>query len=198
MRIISGKAKSRRLAGPKGMATRPMTDRAKEGIFSAIAGDIPGAVVLDLYAGSGSLGLEALSRGAASAVFVEYDRQALHTLRTNVETVGLEGVIEASDVARFVSSTYDNQFDLVFVDPPYDLPLADVNEILGSLSASLTRHALVIVHRRLGEPGPQSEHLVLEDERSYGTAQIWRYRMGEHGASSAEEHTDTNQTEEMR
>ena len=91
MRVIAGVAKGRRLRAPAGLATRPMTDRAREAVFSAIAASIPGARVLDLYAGTGSLGLEALSRGAASATFVERDRSAVTALQVNVGMVGLGG-----------------------------------------------------------------------------------------------------------
>jgi len=106
-----------------------MTDRMREAIFSALAFKLPGADVLDLYAGTGSLGLEALSRGSSSAVFVERDRQALRVLRTNVEAVGLGGMVVASDVDRFLITRAERKargnpsslplFDLVFVDPPY-------------------------------------------------------------------------------
>ncbi|MDH5372871.1 MAG: 16S rRNA (guanine(966)-N(2))-methyltransferase RsmD, partial [Acidimicrobiia bacterium] len=120
MRIIAGHAKGRRLRSPHGLATRPMMDRVREALFSSLGARIPGSRVLDLYAGSGSLGLEALSRGAESSVFVEQGRAALDALRENVEMIGLDGVVVAVDVASFLRSTPE-QFDVVFVDPPYAL-----------------------------------------------------------------------------
>ena len=177
MRVVSGAARGRRLKGPDGLETRPMTDRAKEGVFSAIARDVPDARVLDLYAGSGSLGLEALSRGAASAVFVERDRRAVSVLRDNIEIVGLGGRTHASDVVRYLTDTIGNStFDLAFVDPPYDASLASVLEVLEALVDCLDNGAMVVLHRRVGEPRPEIAGLLPEGERVYGTAQIWRYR----------------------
>ena len=154
-----------------------MTDRAKEGIFSAIAGDIPGANVVDLYAGSGSLGLESLSRGADSVVFVEQDRRALDALRTNVEAVAMGGRVVADDVLCFLShAAPDSRFDLAFVDPPYDLSLASLTTVLDVLVRRLHPESLVVVHRRSGEPAPDVGGLFADGERTYGTAQIRRYR----------------------
>ncbi len=175
MRVIAGLAKGRRLIGPPGQATRPMTDRAKEGIFSAIAADIPGAEVLDLFAGSGSLGLEALSRGARSVIFVERDRAAVAALRTNVERVDLGGSVVAGDVERFLTGS-PGGIDVAFVDPPYPMLAEAVTEVLEALVDCLNEGALVVLHRRTGEPRPTAEGLIPEGERTYGTAQIWRYR----------------------
>lgn len=177
MRVIAGVAKGRRLQGPAGWGTRPMTDRAKEGIFSAIAADLPRAAVLDLYAGSGSLGLEALSRGALSVVFVENDRQAINALRDNVAAVGLGGGIVTQDVRQFLAdSSREAIYDLAFVDPPYDLSLPSVTTVLGALVKRLDPDSLVVLHRRVGEVRPEIAGLVTDGARTYGTAQIWRYR----------------------
>ncbi len=102
MRIIAGSAKGRRLEAPRTSDTRPITDRAKESIFSSLGDRVVGARVLDLYAGSGAFGLEALSRGSASAEFVERGREAVGVLRRNVESTGLGGRIVADDVVRFL------------------------------------------------------------------------------------------------
>ena len=158
-----------------------MTDRAREGIFSAIVRDVPDARVVDLYAGTGSMGLEALSRGAASAVFVERDREALAALSVNIDAVGLGGSIVSSDVGAYLHDAYlddgfGGTFDLAFVDPPYDLSLASVQEVLEALVDCLEHDALVVLHRRIGEPRPEIAGLFSEGERSYGSAQIWRYR----------------------
>ena len=180
MRVIAGLAKGRRLKGPPGLVTRPMTDRAREALFSAIAPSLPGADVLDLYAGSGSLGLEALSRGASSAVFVERDRRALDVLNDNVGAVDLGGRVVAKDVGRFLiehaGSPGRSVFDLVFVDPPYLHSLASVEATLRSLASPLRIGGSAVVHRRAGERRPEAPGLVPEGEHTYGTARIWRYR----------------------
>ena len=175
MRVIAGAAKGRRLAGPDGDATRPMTDRAREGLFSAIAGDLVGADVVDLYAGTGSMGLEALSRGADTVVFVERDRNALRALEANIDSVGLGGRIERTDVLGYLRST-NRRVDLAFVDPPYDLSLPSVIEVMEALVPLLEPDALVVLHRRVGEERPEIRGLADAGERAYGTAQLWRYR----------------------
>jgi len=173
MRIIAGAAKGRRLASP-GAATRPMTDRAREGLFSSLGPALIGAVVLDLYAGSGSLGLESLSRGAASAVFVERDRQALMALRTNVEAVGLGGEVIAADVEGYLDRGVGG-FDLAFVDPPYALSLPSVERILGKLTPSMAGGGIVVLHRRAADERPQlAPLLAVTDRRRYGDAEITR------------------------
>ena len=180
MRVIAGVAKGRRLKGPPGLATRPMTDRAREALFSAIAPSLPGAEVLDLYAGTGSLGLEALSRGSSSAVFVEQDRPALKALRANVEAVGLGGRVVATDVGRFLAEQAargsQGLYDLVFLDPPYRHSLASVEATLRSLAPLVRIDGSVVVHRRSGERRPEAPGFVPEREYTYGTTRIWRYR----------------------
>jgi len=175
MRIISGTARSRRLIGPPGKTTRPMTDRVRESLFSVIAAWIPGSVVLDLYAGTGSMGLEALSRGAAAATFVERDREALAALRKNIETVGLGGTVIAGDVDRFLDRA-GGPIDVAFVDPPYAVALPSLLETMTKLSPLLTQDGVAIVHRRSGEKPPSViAALELVDERKYGSAVLWRY-----------------------
>jgi 16S rRNA (guanine966-N2)-methyltransferase len=173
VRIIAGIAKGRRLVSP-GAATRPMTDRAKEGIFSSLAGAVPDALVLDLFAGSGSLGLEALSRGAASVVFVERDRKALVALRTNVAAVGLGGEVVAADVEDYLERA-PGGFDLAFVDPPYALSLPSVERILAGLVPSLAEGGIVVLHRRAAAERSEFGPLLrLDDRRRYGDAEITR------------------------
>lgn len=176
MRIIAGVAKGRRLAGPRGDATRPMTDRMRESLFSSISARVPDATVLDLFAGSGSIGLEALSRGAAAVTFVERDRRALEVLRANVAVVDLGGAVVAGDVDRYLERCTD-RFDLVFVDPPYALPLASLEATLARLSELLADDGLVVVHRRRGAESPKEiNSLALVDSRTYGGAELWRYK----------------------
>ena len=125
MRVIAGIARGRRLAAPKGTATRPTSDRAREGLFAtvtAIRGPLPGARVLDLFAGSGAIGLEALSRGAVRVVFVESDARAAQVIRANLAAVALPGGELVCDrVQRFLGRGpgAGAAFDLVVADPPY-------------------------------------------------------------------------------
>jgi 16S rRNA (guanine966-N2)-methyltransferase len=152
-----------------------MTDRAREALFSSLGAKVPGARVLDLYAGSGSLGLEALSRGAASVVFVEQGRDALAVLTRNVAGVGLGGEVRRSDVNRFLDRC-DDRFDLVFVDPPYALSLASVEEVLGKTAPLLDVGATMVVHRRVGEGPPKVPGgLRVVAERTYGDSRLWTY-----------------------
>jgi len=120
MRVITGTARGRRLLELEGTETRPTAGRVKEGIFSSIQFDIEGRRVLDLFAGTGQLGIEALSRGAASAVFVEQRRAAAELVRKNLERTGLAGRARVvnGEAAAFLSSTGE-KFDLIFLDPPY-------------------------------------------------------------------------------
>ncbi len=174
MRVIAGSVKGRRLVGPKGAATRPMTDRAKEGLFSSLGGMVQGARVLDLYAGTGSLGIEALSRGASSVVFVERHRPALEALRQNLLATGLTGDVLAEDVASYMVRA-QGDFDLAFVDPPHGLSLASVQEVLDGLSPLMVEGGQVVLHRRAGGPAPAVEALQLVDRRRYGDTELWRF-----------------------
>lgn len=156
-----------------------MTDRAREALFSSLGPSVFDARVLDLYAGSGSLGLESLSRGARSVIFVEQGHDALIALRRNVTNVGLGGEVRRSDVGRFLDHC-TSSFDLVFVDPPYALSLASVQEVLSKLEPLLDTDASVIVHRRAGEDPPTGDgRLKLAGERTYGDSRLWTYRKEE-------------------
>ena len=125
MRVITGAAKGCRLETPEGLDTRPTAERVKEGIFSAICFDIEGRRVLDLFAGSGQMGIEALSRGARSCVFVDRSRQAVEVIRRNLRSSKTEAVSEVicGDSVAYLSRT-QGTFDLVFLDPPYAAELA--------------------------------------------------------------------------
>ncbi len=154
-----------------------MTDRAKEALFSSLGAAVTDAHVLDLYAGSGSLGLEALSRGAASCRFVERNRVALAALRANIDAVGLGGEVIPTEVGRFLGDARHGSgppADLTFVDPPYDLALASVTSVLEELEPRLSEDATVIVHRRFGETPPDRiDSLLLGDRRRYGDTELW-------------------------
>ncbi|VAW07665.1 16S rRNA (guanine(966)-N(2))-methyltransferase [hydrothermal vent metagenome] len=173
VRIIAGTKKSLRIDAPKGTVTRPMTDRMRESLFSSLASRIPQARVADLFAGSGSIGLEALSRGAESVVFVEANRDVVRVLRSNVERIGLGGSIVAATVESFLSTTHDG-YDLVFVDPPYPMEDADVDRIVNQVARILADDGLVILHRRFDQPKPVTT-LSIMHERRYGDAVIWRF-----------------------
>ena len=177
MRVIAGLAKGRKLAAP-GEGTRPMMDRVREALFSSLGPRVIDADVLDLYAGSGSIGLEALSRGAASVVFVERGRRAVTVLRSNVEAVGLGGEIVARDVASYLEGT-GGSFDLVFVDPPYAVALASVEEMLGRVATRLRPGGVIVVHRRTGTGMPRVPGLVQVDDRRYGNTEITRFEIEE-------------------
>lgn len=176
MRIIAGFAKGRRLKSPPGRDTRPMTDRAREALFSSLGPHVSGASILDLFAGSGSIGLEALSRGADRVVFVERSRGVVDVLRANVDMVGLGGEISQVDVSAYLAGTPE-QHDIVFCDPPYAMATADVEELLAAVSPWTRRDGVVVLHRRRGDPIPNPPmNLVLEDERFYGGTHLIRYR----------------------
>jgi 16S rRNA (guanine966-N2)-methyltransferase len=127
MRIIAGELRGRRLRAPDGQATRPTSDRVRESLFNIIAARVPDARFLDLCAGSGAVGLEAISRGAASAVFVDQSRRALEQIEENIERCGVDDRVrilgrDALSALRTLAAAGD-QFDLVYVDPPYDANL---------------------------------------------------------------------------
>ncbi len=120
MRVISGKYRGRRLQAPEGKGVRPTTDRVKEAMFSVIQFDIPEASVLDLFAGSGALGIEALSRGAKDCIFVENNRRHIDCLKQNLEKVSDPFEIISADFLAALKRLCGRKFDLVFCDPPYD------------------------------------------------------------------------------
>jgi 16S rRNA (guanine966-N2)-methyltransferase len=151
-----------------------MMDRAKEAIFSALGGIVDGAAVLDLYAGSGSLGLEALSRGAKSSVFVEWRRDAVRIIEANIDTVGLGGEVVSAKVEDFLNHG-TGTYDLAFVDPPYEVPLPSVEAILERLVRWLADDGTVVVHRRSGSGEVTGvSGLEVVDRRRYGDAEITR------------------------
>lgn len=174
MRIIAGAAKGRRLRSPRGEQTRPFTGRAREAVFSILGDRVVGARVLDLYAGSGSLGLEALSRGATSATFVETGLDALVALRANVVAVGLGGDVVAASVEESLERLSPS-YDIVFVDPPYDLHHEHLAVVLEGAGELLAPSGITVVHRRRGTPLDLDEHTMLSisDQRRYGDADVW-------------------------
>lgn len=154
MRVVAGAAGGRRLVAPPGAGTRPTADRVKEALFSSLQPLLGGARVLDLYAGSGALGIEALSRGAARVVFVEHDPAALAVLRDNLATVGLPGgEVRSTDVLTAVRATPAGQtFDLVLADPPYALETRHLAPVLEAVIGVLDDGGHLVVERGVHSP----------------------------------------------
>lgn len=120
MRVIAGTAGGLRLQCPRGIA-RPMMDRVRGAVFSSLGDAVPGARILDLFSGSGALGIEALSRGAAACTFVDSHPKSVAAIRANLSHARLRGEVRQQDVAKFVAAAADDSFDLVFADPPFAL-----------------------------------------------------------------------------
>ena len=154
MRIIAGTLRSRTLQAPAGLATRPTSDRLRETLFNVLAPRIDGSVFLDLYSGSGAVGIEALSRGASQVKFVERAPAALKVMRTNLAKLGLTSgfTIHAESVGAYLRRAAVNPFDVVFLDPPYDVEdeYASTLGLLGGASAGLLAEGAVVIaeHRR--------------------------------------------------
>jgi 16S rRNA (guanine966-N2)-methyltransferase len=178
VRIVAGRAKGRRLAAPAG-GTRPTSDRAREALFSSLTAllDIEGARVLDLFAGTGAVGLEALSRGAAEAVLVESNRVAADVLRRNADTVGLPGArIVRQPVAAYLGGTPDPPFELVFADPPYAFGDDDLAGLLTTLvvTGRLAEQAVVVVERPAHGAAPAwPDGVTALHDRRYGAGVLW-------------------------
>ncbi len=176
MRIITGKAKGCRLETPAGLDTRPTVERVKEGLFSAISFEVEGRRVLDLFAGSGQMGLEALSRGAASCVFVDRSRDAVQVVRRNIAASRLT---DGATVLCADSLTYLNQcnerFDLVFLDPPYEAALFE--PCLERLATLVTAGGAVMCESDRDTVLPETVgDLRLERSYRYGRVVIRLYR----------------------
>lgn len=168
MRVIAGEAKGRRLVAPRGATTRPATDRVRESIFGTLGSRCEGARALDLFAGSGALGVEALSRGAASATFVERDAAAVEAIRRNLATTGFgdRATIVRGDASAVLRVTTE-RYELVFVDPPY----ADVELLVLLLAGPDLRRVaggLVVVRVQRRHAPPTPDQWTIERERVVG------------------------------
>jgi 16S rRNA (guanine966-N2)-methyltransferase len=178
-RIIAGAARGRRLETPAGETTRPTSDRVREALFSALEarGALRGHRVLDLFAGSGALGLEAASRGAAEVVLVDSSRQAAESARRNVAAIGMPRVsVVVSSVQRYLDRVPDRPVDVVFLDPPYVLAEAVLAGHLTALAERgwLAPHALVVVERSTRTPEPRWPVELHRDQvRRYGETALW-------------------------
>jgi 16S rRNA (guanine966-N2)-methyltransferase len=167
VRIIAGSRRGHRIAAPKGRETRPTSDRVRENAFNLI-GPVDDAEVLDLFAGSGALGLEALSRGAARATFVENEREACRVIGANLEKLELRGIVICQDVLRAVAQEH-RRYDLVLCDPPYDFDGARLAPHLARLLADDG----VLVWETSGRlEAPEAPGLRQRTTRRYGSARL--------------------------
>lgn len=179
-RIVAGSAGGRRLLVPKGDATRPTSDRVREALFAALEarGLVQGARVLDLFCGSGALGLEAISRAAADAVLVDAGRQAVDTARKNVASLQFPRVtVVLSSVQKYLDGRPASAADLVFADPPYAFGESDLAAVLAALAERgwLQREATVLVERSTRSPEPTwPPGLERESVRRYGETSVWQ------------------------
>jgi 16S rRNA (guanine966-N2)-methyltransferase len=173
VRVVAGEFKGRRLHAPAGRSTRPTADRVREALFS-ILGPLDGERVLDLFAGSGALGIEALSRGAAQAVFVDTEPRAIDAITRNLRAIGVEPEVRRRDALAYLRAAGDGAFDLVFLDPPY----SSASELAGRLSellpAVLSKDARIVSES--DKRTPLELTLPLIDERVYGDTRIAIHR----------------------
>lgn len=182
MRVTGGVFRSRALRAPRGTTTRPTSDRVREAIFSMLASDgliEEGARILDLYAGSGALGLEALSRGAGEAVLVEHGRDALAAIRDNV------GALDVADRVRVVGmrveralKELEGPFAVVFLDPPYaDVPTPAFVRILEGAAGLLADQGALVLEHASGDAPPSVARLTLDRTREYGDTAVSLFRL---------------------
>lgn len=184
-RIIAGRAKGRRLGTPKGANTRPTTDRTREALFSALvswfntvdaeaAEQLAGVSVLDLYAGSGAVGLEAASRGAGPVVLVEADRPTARLIESNARELGFQADVRSAKAETF-AATPGRRFDLVFLDPPYDVPTDTVESLLAGIAEhAVADRGLVVVERSARDRAPAWPSAFTDTwEKNYGETTLY-------------------------
>ena len=183
MRVITGTARGRKLAALEGVEVRPTTDMVKEAMFSILQFEIEGAVVLDLFAGSGQLGIEALSRGAASAVFVDQRRDAAALIRDNLKLTGLEdrAKVVCGDAAAFLPSAGE-KFGLIFIDPPYAANLWEKTIKAISQFDILSNHGIIVCESPSDQDMPPVEPpYFLRRTYRYGRIKVTTYCREEDG-----------------
>jgi 16S rRNA (guanine966-N2)-methyltransferase len=179
-RIIGGAAGGRRIKAPPGERTRPTSDRVREALFSAVdsaLGSLQGLRFLDLYAGSGAVGLEARSRGAGVVTLVEKDRRTASVIRDNIRTLGFDNVeLVVANTDRALEQPPPAPYDVVFLDPPYAVPVEDVTAALRLLREQgwLAHEALVVVERSSRGPAPRwPAGLAGDRTKRYGETVLW-------------------------
>ena len=181
MRVITGSARGRRLKSLEGLETRPTTDRVKEGVYNIIQFDLEGRRVLDLFAGTGQMGIEALSRGASGAVFIEQRRDAAALTRDNLKSTDLSerGRVVCGDALAYLSSTKE-KFDIIFIDPPYAAKLWD--KALDAISRFdiLSNHGIIICESPMEQEMPEmAPPYYLHRTYRYGRIKITTYHREE-------------------
>ena len=186
MRVIAGTARGRPLVAPRGTATRPIADRVKETLFAILGERVIDARVLDLYAGSGAVGIEALSRGAAHSDFVETDRRALVAIRENLERTGLATLasVHSTDVLRYLEGPAAERFGSAFVDPPY--VERAILAPLERLGAHLAPRAMVVVKHHWRTEIPEPPGLARWRVRRFGETSL-TFLAATDGADGVEE-----------
>ncbi|MCR5303067.1 MAG: 16S rRNA (guanine(966)-N(2))-methyltransferase RsmD [Lachnospiraceae bacterium] len=176
MRVIAGTAKTMPLKAPKGMNTRPTQDRIKETLFNIIQNYVPGSIFLDLYSGSGQIGIEALSRGALHAYFSDTDRDALNVIRDNLTFTRLsdKGTIFRGDAASALGSIHEKHFDIVYMDPPYNSGIEE--NVLRALSSmkQVDEDTMIIIENEKDIPLDRYEML------GYSVERVKQYLRSEH------------------
>lgn len=174
-RVIAGEWGGRRLRTPPGDGTRPTSDRVRESLFASLVshfGDLDDLVVLDLYAGSGALGLEAVSRGAARVDLVESDRRAARVAEQNVADLGAAATVHRTTAQSFAERA-QGPYDLVLLDPPYAVPDDDVAAVVSALAGSLSEDAVVVVERSTRTPWTWPAGFEPLRERKHGETTVW-------------------------
>ena len=178
MRIIAGDARGRKIEAPEGRDTRPTLDRVRENLFNMLQGEIAGSRVLDLFAGSGALSFEALSRGAETACLVDHDRKAIAVEKKNAQTLGYQDRIQIIQADwRKALKDIENarlNFDLVFLDPPY--AMQDIKDIFSSLIPVIHEDSLLVLEHESGKEISISEQYTLVKSRSWGFCAVTIYR----------------------
>lgn len=182
MRVISGSAKGTRLRAPKSRSVRPTSDRVKEALFNILQFEIAGKKILDLYAGSGSLGIEALSRGAASATFVEQNPNTVRCLKENLKNTHLEEKATVYNllVENFLerSKEFKNYYDLIFIDPPYKINPEKLKIVIEKAVNFLSSEGVIVVEHRAGiELDFPAHKLSLADKRTYGDTSLSFFKL---------------------
>ncbi|MCR5305782.1 MAG: 16S rRNA (guanine(966)-N(2))-methyltransferase RsmD [Oscillospiraceae bacterium] len=186
MRVITGSARGRKLLTPEGLDTRPTTDKVKEAICSALQFEFSSAAVLDLFAGSGQMGIEALSRGARSAVLTDRNPRAVRCITENVKACGFSDIaaVYQTDAAAFLQRTVD-RFDIAFLDPPYHKGF--LPEILPMLAPKMSKNGIIVCEH---EPELKLPEQILEfhlqKQKKYGKITVSIYRIPETEAEGSE------------
>lgn len=175
MRIVAGKFKGRRLKSVEGEATRPTLDRVRENLFNIIGREVVGARVLDLFSGTGAIGIEALSRGAREVIFCDSSRSAISVIRENLRMVGVDAEVLFADYRDALRSLKGREFDLIYLDPPYDFnpDIEAISRCLAPAGKIIFEHS---AEKQLKLP---SNSFIITDERRYGIAVLTFLRRAE-------------------